>query len=113
MSKGAWRQTEREVIDALIALKCGSSKSIGAKIGLSHKWVEDKLRILKAANRIYIADWQKFSNHGDWRRLYALRVTGEEVDMPKPKPKTGSQKTKDYRIRKRQRRMIHAIAGTV
>lgn len=93
-----WRQTEREVIDTLLRLKHASTKEIAEVLGLSHKWVEDKIRILREAKRIYIADWKKFTVAGDYRIIWAL---GNEPDMPKPKPRTHRERQRDWRRRRR------------
>lgn len=110
MGKGAWRHTEREVYQTLKELKYGSCKEIAAKLGLSHKWVEDKLRVLKAAKRIYIADYKKTGRFGDLCRIYGIRL-GDEEDVEKPKPLTAVEKTQNYRKRKYQRRFQDALTS--
>lgn len=99
-AKGAHRHTELEVIQTLKKEGLGSSRSIGEILNLSPKWVEDKLRLLYAAGRIYISEWKKFGRVGDYRVYYSLKETGDEVDEPKPKPLTPTQKTTNYRRRK-------------
>ena len=84
------RNTERRVIDTLLKLKNASSRQIAAELGLHRKTIEGHLRKLRAANRIYIADWKKTKTVGDLRIIWAL---GNEPDMPKPKPKSGPQRS--------------------
>lgn len=91
------RQTELEVIQALQSKRFLTSKEIGKILGLSHKWVEDKLRILKSADRIYIADWKHTAVSGDLCRVYALKKGPEDVDVPKPPPLSNTQKSQRYR----------------
>lgn len=104
-TKWAWRSTELDVVRALKELGCGSSKDIGAKLSLSHKWVESKLRILKEASRIYVADWRRYSANGDWRRIYALKEVGDETDVPKPAP-LGTLRNKNYQRRRRLKTLL-------
>lgn len=97
-TKGAWRHTELEVIQALRKLKQASSHGVGAELELSHKWVAQVLKKLKLADRIYISDWKKTAQTGDIRQMYSLKCYDEE-DQPKPAPLSASDRTKNYRRR--------------
>lgn len=103
------RNTEREVIDVLIRLKRASTKRIASELNLSHKWIEDKIRVLKDAERIYIIDWEKHAVAGDYRKVWAL---GNEPDEPKPPPRSNTQKSTDYRKRKRAKELNSWIPKT-
>lgn len=94
------RHTELEVLRAFKKLKNASTKTIAKELRLSHKWVEDKIRLLKANDRIYISGWEKKAQMGDYARVFALRLDSEE-DEPKPKPLTNSEKTRHYRARQK------------
>jgi hypothetical protein len=107
-NKGAWRSTELDIVKALKKLHYASARVLGKELNLTHKWVESKLRILKAAGKIYIADWEKVRNVGDLRRVYGLRERNE-TDLQKPKPKTAVEKTKAYRLRKKQKELLNVF----
>lgn len=94
-----WRQTEREVYQALKSLSAASSHKLGAHLNLSHKWIEDKLRILRDAGKIYISDYERRASTGPQRNVYSIKVTGDEKDEYKPRAKTSVQKTQDYRTK--------------
>lgn len=108
--KGVWRHTELEVIQAIIKLGVASSRDIGREIGLSHKWVEDKTRLLKSAGRIYISDWKRYSTRGPPREMFSIRSAGEE-DEPRPAAMSGSEKTKSYRSRKKFKELLNDFSG--
>ena len=103
--KGPWRHTELEVLQAVKTLGTADSRQIGAAIGRSHKWVEDKLRLLKAAERIYISDWKRHSVKGPPRECYSIKLCKEDVNVPRPPPMTASEKTRNYQARLKQRKV--------
>lgn len=108
--KGAHRHTELEVIQALKKLKFATSREIGLKLNLSHKWVEDKLRILKQAGRIYIADYKKVKIQGPPREVYGFKIHGDEEDAIRPPRLSDSQKTTNWRKRKQLKELLNGIS---
>ena len=107
-AKGAWRSTELDVLRTLRKLRFASARDIGAALSLTHKWVAVKLRILKSADRIYVADWKRYSVQGDWRQIYGIKETGEEEDAKKPEP-LGNARNKNYQRRKRLMTLLSNI----
>jgi hypothetical protein len=108
--RNAWRHTELEVIQTLKRLGTGSSHDIAKAMGLGHKWVGQKLAVLKAAGRIYISGYIKIAVVGPHRELYSLRIADEE-DEPKPVPMTMVQKTRLYRSRLKQKELLNVTSG--
>jgi hypothetical protein len=108
--KGAHRHTELEVIQALKKLKFATSREIGLELNLSHKWIEDKLRILKQAGRIYIADYRKVKLQGPPREVYGFKIQGDEEDAMRPPRLSDSQKTTNWRKRKQLKELLNGIS---
>jgi len=109
-SKGPHRHTELEVIQALKKLKFATSHDIGLELNLSHKWVEQKLRILKLAGRIYIADYRKVKVQGPPREVYGFKIHGDEEDAIRPPRLSDSQKTTNWRKRKQLKELLNGIS---
>lgn len=105
--KGAYRQVELEILRALKILNHATAHKIADYLGYkTHRWVAQKLKLLKNAKRIYISDWQKVHLTGPHREVYSLRLD-EEEDEPRPKPQAAYEKVKNYRKRKKLKELIY------
>lgn len=96
------RSTELDIIRALKKFTYASCRQIADELNLTKQWTGNKLKLLKDARRIYIADWKKVKSAGDACHIYGLVVDPEtDVDVPKPAPLSNTEKTTLYRRRKR------------
>ena len=105
--KGAYRQVELEVLRALKVLNQATAHQVAKHLEYkTHAWIAHKLKHLKAANRIYISDWQKVHLTGPHREVYSLRLDDEE-DEPRQAPQAAYEKVKNYRKRKKLKELIY------
>ncbi len=104
-AQGCWRQTELETLRAIKKLGAATLADLGVELSLHPYWVSQKVKILKDANRIYIAGWEKKYLQGPSRPLFSLRIDSEE-DEPPPVPITDSQKSMNYLKRKKLKELL-------
>lgn len=78
--------------------------------GLHENTVGEYLRAFHARKLIYVAGWGPDARGGMNVREWRL---GEHKDMPKPRPKTGTERTRIYRRRVKQRELNHLMAGAI
>lgn len=83
-----------------------TSYKLGAHLNLSHKWIEDKLRILYDAEKIYISDYERRAVSGPPRNVYSIRYS-DEVDAVKPPRKTASQRMSLCRKRRKAKEILN------
>jgi hypothetical protein len=84
----------------------GSAQDIASALNLSKPWVAEVIKELRQANKLYITDWKHTARTGDLTQVYALVESQEDVDVPKPKPLTSTQKTTLYRRRRRLAKLL-------
>lgn len=105
-AKGAHRHTELEVIQALRKLGSGTSKDIAVILNIDRRGVAGKIALLKKANRVYITDWIKRATAGDYAQVYSLVETAEDIDVPRPKPLTPTQRSTAYYRRNKLAKLL-------
>lgn len=108
--RSAWRHTEVEVILAIKKLGACTDHQIAKELGIGHKWVGQKRRVLYDAGRIYISGYTKTALQGPSRVLYSWKYDNEE-DEPPPKPMSPTKKTNNYRARIKQKKLLQLMKG--
>jgi transcription initiation factor TFIIIB Brf1 subunit/transcription initiation factor TFIIB len=73
--------------------------------GLTNSTVSKWLALFhRAPNCVYIADWRRTGERGNWSAVWAWGY--KEFDKPKPKPLTSAEYNKRWRAKKAKERKI-------
>lgn len=76
--------------------KLHSRADVVEQVGITEATATRWLNLLKQEQLIYVAYWRKIGNQPVAHWLFGYMVESE----PRPKPKTGAEMCKDYRLRK-------------
>lgn len=74
-------------------------------IPVTKRWLNKKLKELKAEGKIYISDYKRTAVTGDHARAYSLRLAQEE-DEPYPEKTPPKDRSKYWRKRAEQKRIM-------
>lgn len=85
-----------------------SQQELADNCGLAIQTVRLYVKTLHKIKAVYIADWAEDKRGGRTIRIFAL---GDKPDAPKPPPKSPLLACAHYRAKKKQMKMLQAIAG--
>lgn len=96
------RNTEREVLDCLIALHAATAHMVAFnRVVGTIKHSQRILNSLHKAKRVYISSWIHYAGRGPWTKVYTLGNPDEMLDAKRPKPIPGIERTRASRNKKR------------
>jgi hypothetical protein len=75
-------------------------------------WLNKKLKTLHLERKIYISEYKRTSNFGDYARAWSIRL-GDEEDMLYPEIQTSVGRNRNYRARNKQRKMYGTNSASV
>ena len=89
---------KKNVSEMVYAMLCGpfTRSELAARSGITYDTLCPVINALHERGALYISSWRQ---NTIGRYTVAVYTLGIGVDQPKPKPKTGAQRTADYKIR--------------
>lgn len=100
MAKIGRPQCRDKVLAALPGIRTRVAQRAGVAVSSAGKW----LLIMHGEGLLYISDWRTQKHNGARLPLYKLKVTGKEVDKPRPPPLEQEDYQRRYHERHPHRR---------
>lgn len=87
---------------------CHSMIELSEMSGLAIQSVRHYCNTFHRMGICHIADWNEDKRGGRTLKVFML---GSGTDMPKPKPKPKKEHCKQYRLKMKQKKLLHTVAS--